>query len=364
MAYKSEALIGSLREAREMAGISQRDLSARSGLTQSHISQIERGTLEPGLSSLIDLSRALNLELVLVPKKLLPAVNGILQTSDVDREFSPEGGHNALRVIEKGGDFGGTWYWNRYPGAACDIESYVYLPLLEEVGYMPENESFIPGMTAVRLVTMMAELTGIPSASALERAHEALFFVGLGEARYRTVETFSQGMKQLVKLAQAVVHGPRLLFLDEPTNGLDPPARVRMIRLIREIVRDPEVHLILSSHLLRDVEECCEEVLILKDGRIAVYCNLEEERRANRKFVEIETRGETEAFMRRLEESGCEWAQSGRFRFKLVLPEGLDTTHLYRAAAETDLQLRKLHFKKDSLQDIFLKAMGSDNGGL
>lgn len=102
MAYKSEALIVSLREAREAAGISQRDLSARSGLTQSHISQIERGTLEPGLSSLIDLSRALNLELVLVPKKLLPAVNGILQTSDVDRELSPEGGHNALRLIEKG----------------------------------------------------------------------------------------------------------------------------------------------------------------------------------------------------------------------------------------------------------------------
>ncbi len=85
-----------------MAGISQRDLSARSGLTQSHISQIERGTLEPGLSSLIDLSRALNLELVLVPKKLLPAVNGILQTSEVDRELSPEGGQNALRLIERG----------------------------------------------------------------------------------------------------------------------------------------------------------------------------------------------------------------------------------------------------------------------
>lgn len=102
MSYKSEALIDSLREAREVAGISQRDLSARSGLTQSHISQIERGTLDPGLSSLIDLSRALDLELVLVPKKLLPAVNGILQTSDAERELSPEGGHNALRVIEKG----------------------------------------------------------------------------------------------------------------------------------------------------------------------------------------------------------------------------------------------------------------------
>jgi len=102
MAYKSEALTGTLRQAREAAGISQRDLSARSGLTQSHISQIERGTLEPGLSSLIDLSRALGLELVLVPKKLLPAVNGILRTSEVDRALSPEGGQNALRLIEKG----------------------------------------------------------------------------------------------------------------------------------------------------------------------------------------------------------------------------------------------------------------------
>lgn len=102
MAYKSEALIGSLRAAREAAGMSQRDLSARSGLTQSHISQIERGTLEPGLSSLIDLSRALDLELVLAPKKLLPVVNGILRTSEIDRELSPEGGRNALRLIEKG----------------------------------------------------------------------------------------------------------------------------------------------------------------------------------------------------------------------------------------------------------------------
>ncbi len=102
MAYKSEALIGSLREAREVAGMSQRDLSARSGLTQSHISQIECGTLEPGLSSLIDLSRALNLEVVLVPKKLLPAVNGILQTSEAYRELSPEGGQRALRLIERG----------------------------------------------------------------------------------------------------------------------------------------------------------------------------------------------------------------------------------------------------------------------
>ena len=143
---------------------------------------------------------------------------------------------------------------------------------------------------------MMAELSGLPPRTALERAHEALYYVGLGEARYRKIETYSLGMKQMVKLAQAIVHGPRLIFLDEPTNGLDPSHRARMLRLIREIRDTGEVHLILSSHLLRDVEECCEEVLILKEGQVATYCNLEEERKANRKFIELEVRGDNTGF--------------------------------------------------------------------
>jgi ABC-2 type transport system ATP-binding protein len=232
------------------------------------------------------------------------------------------------------------------------------------VGYMPENESFISGMTAVRFVAMMAELTGIPSRSALERAHEALFYVGLGEARYRNVETFSQGMKQLVKLAQAIVHGPRVLFLDEPTNGLDPPARQRMLNLIQEITKSSEIHLILSSHLLRDVDDCCEEVLILKKGELAVYCNLEEERQSNKKFVEVETRGDSESFVEIMEKLGCEWAQFGSRRFKMVLPEGFSISELYRAAAEAQVQVRKFTYKRDSLEDIFLKAMGTENGSL
>jgi ABC-2 type transport system ATP-binding protein len=204
---------------------------------------------------------------------------------------------------------------------------------------------------------MMAELSGISRTTALERAHESLFYVGLGEARYRKLETFSQGMKQMVKLAQAIVHGPRLLFLDEPTNALDPPARQRMIRLIQEIVKSGQIHLVLSSHLLKDVEECCEEVLILKEGRIAVSCNLEEERRLNRKFVEVETRGEIGPFVHLVERMGCELAQFGQQKLKMVLPEALEVTQLYQAAAEADIQLRKLSYKRDSLQDIFLKAM-------
>ena len=134
------------------------------------------------------------------------------------------------------------------------------------VGYMPERDAYIAKMSAVHFVRLMAELSGLPSEAALERAHEALFYVGLGEARYRSLDTYSLGMKQLAKLAQAIVHGPRLIFLDEPTNGLDPQARQRMIRLVREIRDSGKANIVLSSHLLRDVEECCEEILILKDG--------------------------------------------------------------------------------------------------
>ena len=173
------------------------------------------------------------------------------------------------------------------------------------------------------------------------------------------MDTYSLGMKQLAKLAQAIVHGPKLLFLDEPTNGLDPPHRSRMIRLIKEIRDSAEVHIILSSHLLRDVEECCDEVLILKDGEVVQYCNLEEERRANRKFIEIETHSDNAALATEVERLGCEFARLSSRTIKMVLPEGVEIRELYRIAAEREIQIRRLDYKRDSLQDIFLKAMDS-----
>ncbi len=238
------------------------------------------------------------------------------------------------------------------------------------IGYMPERDAFIAGMTAVRFLRLMAELSGLPPSQALERSHEALYYVGLGEARYRPLESYSLGMKQLAKLAQALVHGPRLLFLDEPTNGLDPPHRERMIRLIQEIRDTGEVHVILSSHLLRDVEECCEEVLILKDGEIAQFCNLEEERKANLKFLELEIRGDSEGYTDSIHRLGCEVAVHSKRRIKVVLPPDLEIRELYRLASEQGVQIRHLDYKRDSLQDIFLKAMDghagtrSDHGGL
>jgi len=233
------------------------------------------------------------------------------------------------------------------------------------IGYMPENDAFIASMSGVRFVRLMAELSGLPSEQALERAHEAFFYVGLGEVRYRPLGTYSLGMKQAAKLAQAIAHGPKLLFLDEPTNGLDPPARTRMIQLIQEIRNRGDLHLILSSHLLRDVEECCDQVLILKDGNIAAYCNLEEERRANRRFLELETRGSSNgSFLGALEKLGCETATGAQGRIKLVLPDGLEVRHLYALAAEQNVQIRRLSHKRDSLEDIFLKAMETADGRL
>jgi ABC-2 type transport system ATP-binding protein len=232
------------------------------------------------------------------------------------------------------------------------------------VGYMPERDAFIAKMSAVHFVRLMGELSGLPPEAALERAHEALFYVGLGEARYRKLETYSLGMKQLAKLAQAIVHGPKLLFLDEPTNGLDPPARLRMIKLIREIRDSGQANIVLSSHLLLDVEECCDEILILREGQIAVYCNLEEERKSNRKFLMLETRGDQTKFVDAIKELGCEYAITGDHRLKIVLQGGVEVRDLYQLAARNQVQLRRLSYKRDSLEDIFLKAMENGHGGL
>jgi ABC-2 type transport system ATP-binding protein len=227
----------------------------------------------------------------------------------------------------------------------------------QSVGYMPENDSFIGNMSGVRFVRYMAELSGLPPAAALERAHEALFYVGLGEVRYRKISTYSLGMKQLIKLAQALAHGPKLLILDEPTNGLDPTARQRMVQLIKEIRKEGSMHMLISSHLLRDIDETCDEVLILNKGRIAAISNIEEERRSHRNFIEMEMVGNTEAFAAKMQTMGCECARFAGGRVKVVMPDALSQRDLYMTAAETGAEIRRIQTRRDSLEDIFLRAM-------
>lgn len=226
------------------------------------------------------------------------------------------------------------------------------------IGYMPENDAFIGEMTAVTFLRQMAELSGLPPEAALEKAHEVLFHVGLGEARYRQLRTYSLGMKQMAKLAQAIVHGPELVILDEPTNGLDPAARRRMLRLITEMKEQQGMHVLVCSHLLRDIEQVCDEAVIMKDGAIVHHCNLEEERRSNRSFVELEVTGDDSHLRTALPEIRAEGISEGGGRWRIVLPAGVEVEAIWGLAERQNLLVRKLSHRRDTLEEIFLKAMG------
>ncbi len=226
------------------------------------------------------------------------------------------------------------------------------------IGYMPENDSFIADMTAVSFLRLMGEISGLPPAAALEKAHETLFHVGLGEARYRTVGTYSLGMKQMAKLAQAIIHGPQLVILDEPTNGLDPAARQRMLVLIKEMKEQHGMNVLLCSHLLRDVEEVCDEVVILKDGKIVHQADLEAERSTNRRFVQLEVTGDDRGFAAVLHEIGAEGVSESAGNWRIVLPKEIEIGALWRITSREHLRITKLAYRRDSLEEIFLKAVG------
>jgi len=226
------------------------------------------------------------------------------------------------------------------------------------IGYMPETDAFVADMTAVSFLKIMAEISGLPAEAALEKAHEVLYHVGLGESRYRLLGTFSQGMKQMVKFAQAIVHGPELLVLDEPTNGLDPAARRRMLALIREMKEEHGMIVLLSSHLLGDVEEVCDEAVILDDGRIVHHSNLEEERQANLRFVELEVEGDDCGLGEALSAIGAQAVCEGQGRWRVVLEAGATADSLWPILAQRGLGVHKLACRRDTLEEIFLKALG------
>ena len=233
----------------------------------------------------------------------------------------------------------------------------------DRVGYMPEQDAFLGGMSAVEMCTYAGELSGLPRTEAMQRAHAALYYAGLEDKRYQPIEGYSTGQKQRVKLATALVHDPELLFLDEPTNGLDPSARQRMLTLVREIAASG-VRVILSSHLLRDVESCCDQVIVLKDGRVATIADLAAERRSERRFLELETRGgENGAYPRALVALGCEVAELANRKLKVVVPPAVDVQTLYRIAGEQGVEVRKLSSSRSSLEHLFLRAMETGGEG-
>jgi ABC-2 type transport system ATP-binding protein len=230
------------------------------------------------------------------------------------------------------------------------------------IGYMPESDCLIPRMDAVSLTAYMGQLSGMPKQEAIKRAHDVLFYVGLDEARYRLVDSYSTGMKQKLKLAQALVHDPRLLLLDEPTSGMDPSGRKELLDLIRDIARKESMNIIISTHLLPDIEYACEHVLIMNKGEIVAQQPIAGVGRETFNSYELKLKGDESAFMGRLRALQVQVSESANGSFKILIPGTTGTAALFRAAADSGVQIRQLKPSKTSLEDTFMQAIGETNG--
>ena len=231
--------------------------------------------------------------------------------------------------------------------------------LRQNVGYMPEQDCHIPGMNAVEFVSFAGELAGLPPNQALRRAHEVLEYCSLGEARYRKVETYSTGMKQRIKLAQAIVHGPKLLLLDEPTNGLDPRGREEMLELIRTVSHGKGLSCIVSSHLLKDIERICDHVVVLLEGKLRAEGPIRDLKAIKGRPVDVELREHSTKFVDHVQRMGMmvEELRKGEYRIhgEASLEETAKT--VFKAARMADAQVRQLALAERSLEEAFLEAV-------
>jgi ABC-2 type transport system ATP-binding protein len=233
------------------------------------------------------------------------------------------------------------------------------LGIRQRIGLMPEQDCHIPGMNAVTFVAYAGELAGMPAAQALRRAHEVLEYCGLGEARYRNVETYSTGMKQRIKLAQALVHGPKLLFLDEPTNGLDPQGRDAMLDLVREISHGKGLSVVVSSHLLPDIERTCDAVVVMKSGQVRQQGPIATLRDTGTLSYEVELRLFSPAFVEQMaaHEARLAAQQGSRLRFEFSVGTDDIGRRIFLAARESGAEVRGFRPAQRSLQDIFMEAV-------
>jgi ABC-2 type transport system ATP-binding protein len=224
--------------------------------------------------------------------------------------------------------------------------------LRRRIGYHPEDDVLLPGMNGIAAVALCGELSGLPRSDALQRAHEILYFVGLGEVRYRSAETYSQGMRQRLKLAQALVHDPELLILDEPTNGLDPRGRQEMLELLADLVRQKNMRLILSSHLLPDVEVVCDQVAVLDKGHLVTSGSMEALLRGARRAYEVRLKGPVERFEAAVIAQGGT-CQRGRRDMLHVEQASGRSQELFALARDSGCQIRHMMPMRQTLTEVF-----------
>jgi ABC-2 type transport system ATP-binding protein len=230
------------------------------------------------------------------------------------------------------------------------------LDVRQAVGFVPEDECLFPSVVGVEFVSYAGQLAGMIPKDAMQRAHEVLDYVGLGEARYRKVDSYSTGMKQRIKIASALVHDPKLLILDEPTNGMDPKGREDVLELSRDLSRNKGMSLIFSSHLLPDVEAVCDHVMVLGRGRLLAQGRIDELKQAHARQYEARVKGDQAAFAGRL----ADWdikAEPLEDRLKITLDDDQTLATLWEAALSTGEQIRSLRPRQSTLEEVFLTAL-------
>ena len=230
----------------------------------------------------------------------------------------------------------------------------------DRVGYMPEQEAFLSGMSAVEMCTYAGELSGLPRTEAMQRAHAALYYAGLEEKRYQPVDGYSTGMKQRVKLAQALVHDPEILFLDEPTNGLDPRARDEMLELISELPARRNCAIVLSTHLLPDVERVCDHAVIMHHGAVRFVGTIDELRGARGRDSElfVEVKADAARLAEALTAAGATCWVTSPLALMVNLPANAPTQLVFHTAQAAGLQIRTLGVRRESVEAAFLRVIG------
>jgi ABC-2 type transport system ATP-binding protein len=233
----------------------------------------------------------------------------------------------------------------------------------DRVGYMPEQEAMLLGMSAVELCTYAGELSGLPRTEAMQRAHAALYYAGLEEKRYQPIDGYSTGMKQRVKLAQALVHDPEILFLDEPTNGLDPGSRLDMLELIQELPARRGCAIVLSTHLLPDVERVCDHAVIMHRGRVRFVGSIDELRGARGRDSElaVEVKADAQKLADVLAEAGATCKVTSPVALAVDLPADATSQLVFAKAKTAGLQVRALEVRRESVEAAFLRVIGEEH---
>ena len=224
-----------------------------------------------------------------------------------------------------------------------------------QVGYMPEYDALNPGMDGIHQVKYAGELLGMNPVVAMQRAHETLQFVGIGEQRYREIESYSTGMKQATKLASAIIHDPQLVIADEPSNGLDANARDFMVNTLRLMVEEGNRSVLMASHLMEDVEKVCDDIILLHKGKLAAQGKIED-LKAIDKEIEIHVWGKATQLEQRLIDDGLKVRREGRI-MRITQDKDDVARDILSAAADVGSQIRRMHEYEASLEDLFVAIM-------